>query len=109
MLVSNGSGLDASGGNLAITGSNGDGILVLNNSHAIVGAFTVTGSVHGGLVAANLSSIDVDASTAPSLVGGNAVDLFCDPQSAITGSANISGAPTAQCTNLLATETAPLP
>jgi hypothetical protein len=109
VLVSNGSGLYAPSGNLAIAGSNGDGILVLNNSHALVGAFTVTGSVHGGLVAANLSTIDVDASTALSIVGGNAVDLFCDSQSAITGSANIAGVPTAQCANLLATETAPLP
>lgn len=109
VLVSNGSSLDAATGNLAITGSYGDGILVLNNSHAIVGAFTLTGSGHGGLVAANLSSIDVAASTALSAVGGNAVDLFCDSRSVITGGANISGAPTAQCANLLAAETAPLP
>jgi hypothetical protein len=109
VLVSNGSSLDASTGNLTITGSYGDGILVLNNSHAIVGAITLTGSGHGGLVAANLSSIDVAASTALSLVGGNAVDLFCDSRSLITGGANISGAPTAQCANLLAAETAPLP
>lgn len=109
VLVSNGSSLDAASGNLAITGSYGDGILVVNNSHAIVGAFTVTGSGHGGLVAANLSSIDVDASTAPSLVGGNAVDLFCDSRSVITGTANLAGVPTSQCANLLATETVPLP
>jgi hypothetical protein len=109
VLVSNGSSLYAPSGSLAITGSYGDGILVLNNSHALVGAFTVTGSGHGGLVAANLSSIDVDASTAPSLVGGNAVDLFCDSRSVITGGANIAGVPTAQCANLLATETTPLP
>jgi len=109
VLVSNGSGLNAASGNLAITGSYGDGILVLNNSHAIVGAFTLTGSGHGGLVAANLSSIDVDASTALSLVGGNRVDLFCDSRSIITGGANLTGVATAQCANLLATETAPLP
>jgi hypothetical protein len=109
VLVSNGSSLDAAGGNLAITGSYGHGILLLNNSHAIVGAITLTGSGHGGLVAANRSSIDVDASTALSVVGGNAVDMFCDSGSAITGVANISGAPTAQCANILAAETVPLP
>jgi hypothetical protein len=109
VLVSNGSSLDAASGNLVITGSYGHGILVLNNSHAIAGALTLTGSGHGGLVAANLSSIDVAASTALSLVGGNGVDLFCDSRSVITGSANLAGVPTAQCANLLATENPPLP
>jgi len=109
ILLSNGSNLDASSGNLVITGSYGNGIIALNNSHAIVGASTVTGSGHGGLVAANLSTIDVTASTALSTVGGNGVDLFCDSRSVITGRANIAGVPTAQCANLLATETVPLP
>jgi hypothetical protein len=109
ILVSNRSNLDAASGNLAITGSYGDGIIVLNSSHATVGASTVTGSGHGGLVAANLSSFDVAPSTALSNVGGNGVDLFCDSSSVITGRANISGVPTAQCANLLTTETAPLP
>jgi hypothetical protein len=110
VLVSDGSKLlAASGGLLSITGSYGQGIIVLNNSHATVGALTLTGSAHGGLVAANLSSIDVAASTALSIVGGNAVDLFCDSRSVITGSAQIAGVPTAQCANVLATETAPLP
>jgi hypothetical protein len=109
VLLSNGSNLDASSGNLAITGSHGDGIIALNNAHAIIGASTVTGSGHGGLVAANLSTIDVTASTALSTVGGNGVDLFCDSRSVITGQANIAGVPTAQCANLLATETVPLP
>ena len=110
VLVSDGSKLVAANGNLlSITGSYGHGIIVLNNSHATLGAITLTGSGHGGLVAANLSSIDVAASTGLSSVGGNGVDLFCDSQSVITGSANIAGAPRAQCANLLATETAPLP
>jgi hypothetical protein len=43
------------------------------------------------------------------LVGGNSVDLFCDPGSTITGSVNLSGVPTAQCTNLLSGETVALP
>ena len=92
ILVSDGSNMDAANGNLAITGSYGHGIVVLNNSHATLGAFTLTGSVHGGLVTANLSCIDVAASTALSNVGGNSVDLFCDSGSVITGRANIAGA-----------------
>ncbi|MGD1077842.1 MAG: hypothetical protein ABR881_05915 [Candidatus Sulfotelmatobacter sp.] len=63
----------------------------------------------GGLVAANLSSIDVSAGTTLTSVSGNSMDLFCDSGSTITGSANVSGVPTAQCTNLLSAETATLP
>jgi hypothetical protein len=100
--------MTASNGNLVITHSNGQGVMALNNSHATVIGATVT-SGHGGLVAANLSSIDVSVGTAPTLVVGNSVDLFCDPDSTITGSANLSGVPTAQCTNLLAGETVNLP
>jgi hypothetical protein len=83
--------------------------MVLNNSHATVGSVTVSGSSHGGLVAANLSSIDVTVASGLSTVGGNSVDLFCDSASWITGSANISGVPVTQCSNLLAAETALLP
>jgi hypothetical protein len=85
------------------------GVMVLNNSHATVVGATVTGGSHGGLVAANLSSIDVSVGTTLTLVGGNSVDLFCDPGSTITGSANLSGVPTSQCTNLLTGETVTLP
>jgi hypothetical protein len=109
VLISNGAAMTASNGYLVITGSNGQGVMVLDNSHATVIGATVTKGSHGGLVAANLSSIDVSAGTTLTLVGGNSVDLFCDPGSAITGSANLSGAPTSQCTNLLAGETVTLP
>jgi len=109
LLISDGSNLNAATGNLSITGSHGQGIMVLNNSHATVGSVTVSGSSHGGLVAANLSSIDVTVASGLSTVGGNSVDLFCDSASWITGSANISGVPVTQCSNLLAAETAPLP
>jgi hypothetical protein len=108
VLISDGAAMTASNGNLVITHSNGQGVMALNNSHATVIGATVT-SGHGGLVAANLSSIDVSVGTAPTLVVGNSVDLFCDPDSTITGSANLSGVPTAQCTNLLAGETVTLP
>jgi len=109
LLISDGSDLNAANGNLSITGSHGQGIMVLNNSHATVGSVTVSGSSHGGLLAANLSSIDVTVASGLSTVGGNSVDLFCDSASWITGSANISGVPVANCTNLLAAETANLP
>ena len=109
ILISDGASLNAASGYLVITGSNGHGIIVLNNSHATVSGATVTRGSHGGLVAANLSSIEVGSGNVLTLVGGNSVDLFCDPGSTITGSANLSGAPTAQCTNLLAGETVTLP
>jgi|HubBroStandDraft_1064217.scaffolds.fasta_scaffold00348_4 hypothetical protein len=109
VLISGGASLTASNGYLVITGSNGQGVMALNNSHATVIGATITGGSHGGLVAANLSSIDASVGTTLSLVSGNSVDLFCDPDSTITGTVNISGAPTAQCTNLLAGETVALP
>jgi hypothetical protein len=111
VLLSDGSTLTASNGDLIIQGSNGQGIVALNNSHATLIGATVTGGLHGGLVIGNLSSIDI--STVPgglrSTVGGNGVDLFCDSSSWVTGTANISGTPKTQCTNLIATETVTLP
>jgi hypothetical protein len=109
VLISDGASMTASNGYLVITGSNGQGVMALNNSHATVIGATVTRGSHGGLVAANLSSIDVSAGTTLSLVSGNSVDLFCDPDSTISGSVNLSGVPTAQCTNLLSGETVTLP
>ncbi len=109
VLISDGAAMTASNGYLVITGSNGQGVMALNNSHATMIGATVTGGSHGGLVAANLSSIDVSAGTTLSLVSGNSVDLFCDPGSTITGSVNLSGAPTSKCTNLLSAETVALP
>ena len=109
VLISDGASMTASNGYLVITGSNGQGVMALNNSHATVIGATVTRGGHGGLVAANLSSIDVSAGSTLSLVSGNSVDLFCDPDSTITGSVNLSGVPISQCTNLLAGETVTLP
>jgi hypothetical protein len=103
VLVSDGSVLEANS-NLVITGSHGQGVLVLNNSHATLQGVTVTGSGHGGLVAANLSSIDGSAGSIPSLIGGNGVDLFCDSDSTITGSANLASVNTTRCANLVGVE-----
>jgi hypothetical protein len=101
ILVSNGSTLSVSNAELAITGSHGQGILVENSSHATLSGATVTGSGHGGLVLANLSTLDVSPGAALTLVGANAVDLFCDKGSMITGAANLAGVPTSQCANVL--------
>jgi hypothetical protein len=104
--VSDGSTLSAAKANLEITGSDGQGILVMNNSHATLTGGTVTGGKHGGVVLANLSTLDVTtASGIPlTLIGSNDVDLFCDSSSKIAGSANLAGVPTAQCANVLAGE-----
>jgi hypothetical protein len=90
-------------------GSNGQGILALNNSHATINGVTVTGGTHGGLLAANLSSIHVAAGPTQTLVGGNTLDLFCDAGSIITGAVNLAGVPTSSCANVLSSETPPLP
>ena len=109
VLISDGSSMTTSNGDLVITGSNGQGAMAVNNAHATLSGATITGGSHGGLVATNLSSIDLSAGTILTLVGGNSVDLFCDPGSTITGSVNLSSVPTAQCANLLAGETVALP
>jgi hypothetical protein len=109
ILLSDNAALYAGNGSLVITGSNGQGIVALNNSHATISGVTVTGGTHGGLLAANLSSINVAAGPTQTLVGGNTPDLFCDAGSIITGAVNLAGTPTSQCANLLSAETPPLP
>jgi len=106
--VSDGSTLNA-GANLIISGSQGQGVFVSNNSHASLAGSSITGSGHGGLVAANLSTISVATSNPLTLVGGNKTDLFCDSKSVITGSANLGGVPIVSCGNLLTSDTEPLP
>jgi hypothetical protein len=110
ILVSDGSTLNVPNANtLTINGSQGQGIVVENNSHATLTGATVTGSGHGGLVLTNLSSLDVSpGSASPVLtnISGNGLDLFCDSGSAITGSLNLSGVTTSQCANVQAAEAA---
>lgn len=106
--VSDGSTLNANA-NLIISGSQGQGVFLSNNSHASLAGSSITGSAHGGLVAANLSTISVATSNPLTLVGGNKTDLFCDSKSVITGSANLGGVPIVSCGNLLTGETEPLP
>ncbi len=108
ILVSDRSVLSSVNGNLVINGSHGQGILVENTSHATLAGASVTGSGHGGLVLGNVSSIDVAAgnSNLLTLIGGNAVDLYCDSNSTITGSTNFAGVPTSQCASVLPAEVA---
>ena len=105
-----GANMTANSGYLSITGSLGQGIVAMNNSHATLFGANILHGTHAGLVAINNSSIDLSTNnTPPSTISGNAVDLFCDSDSKITGTVNIAGSPTAQCTNLLSGETVPLP
>jgi len=108
IFVTNNSTLNA-GANLIITNSQGQGVIVTNNSHATLAGSSITGGLHGGLVAANLSTIDIQQANALTLVGGNRPDLFCDASSYITGTANLSGVPTANCTNQLLSNYSSLP
>jgi hypothetical protein len=107
--VSDGSTLSANSGNLIVSGSQGQGIFVSNDSHASLTGSSITGSGHGGLVAANLSTISVESGNPPTLVGGNKTDVFCDSKSVITGTANLAGVPITSCGNLLPGDTEPLP
>ena len=104
ILVSDGSTLEALNGQLAISASYGQGIVVQNNSHATLAGGSVTGSAHGGLVVVNGSTLDVSPASGLALIGGNSVDLYCDAGSKITGGASLAGVPTSQCANVLADE-----
>jgi hypothetical protein len=107
VFVTNGSTLDA-GPNLVVSNSQGQGVIVTNNSHATLAGSSITGSLHGGLVVANLSTID-SGSGSFTLVSGNATDLFCDSNSFITGITNLTGVSNVNCGNLLPFNTVPLP
>jgi len=95
--------------NLFISGSQGQGIFLSGASQAILNTSHITGGLHGGVVAVNLASVKVVSWVSPTEVGGNAVDLFCDSRSVITGGANIINAANVQCANLLAGDSEPLP
>jgi hypothetical protein len=104
VFVSNGGALNASanlGGNLIISGSQGQGVLVDTNSHATFAGSSITGSGHGGLVVTNLSTASVAGADPMTTVSGSGVDLFCDSRSLITGGANIASPTSVQCNNLL--------
>lgn len=91
------------GANLVISGSQGQGLFVSDNSHATLGGSSITGSGHGGVVVVNQSSVDFGGGMSLTQVSGNAADLFCDAHSMITGGANVAFGSN-QCGNLLASE-----
>ena len=100
VFVTNGSTLNG-GSNLVVSGSQGQGVIVSNNSHAQFSGSSITGSAHGGLVITNLSTANTDSNNGPTTISGNAIDLFCDSRSQIAGAMNIANANTVQCNNLL--------
>ena len=108
VLVTNGSTLNA-GASLIVTGSQGQGVIVSNSSHAELAGSSITGSVHGGLVVVNSSTAGVDAATPLTAIGANGTDLFCDSKSQIAGVLNISNAKVVQCNNLLSGKYVTLP
>jgi hypothetical protein len=100
VFVTNGSTLNA-GPNLVVSGGQGQGVIVTNNSHAALAGSSITGVAHGGLVVLNLSTAGVDFSNPLTVIGGNGTDLFCDSKSQIAGGVNIANASTVQCNNLV--------
>lgn len=106
--ASDGSTVNDANGNLVITGSQGQGLYVSNNSHASLGGSSITGGQHGGLVVTNLSSVSLSFGF-QTLFGGNPTDVFCDSNSIITGTARFAGVPITNCPNLLLGDTVPVP
>lgn len=107
VFVTNGSVLDAgpSGGpNLVITNSQGQGVIVSNDSHARLSGSSITAGAHGGLVVTNLSTASVDFNffgNPSTTITANGTDVFCDSKSRITGGANIANAVTVSCNDLV--------
>ena len=87
--------------NLVVSGSQGQGMLVSNNSHATLAGSSITGALHGGLVATNLSTISAATDAPVTQITGNGTDLFCDSTSLISGGSNIGSATAVHCNNLL--------
>ena len=100
VFVTNGSTLNA-GSSLIISGSQGQGVIVSNGSHAQLAGSSITGGAHGGLVVVNMSTAGVDSSNPLTVISGNGTDLFCDSRSQIAGGVNIANSTVVQCNNLL--------
>lgn len=107
VFVTDGSVLNAGSG-LIVTNSQGQGVVVTNNSHATLTGSSITGGLHGGLVVGNVSTIN-NGSGSLTLVSGNGTDLFCDSNSFVTGTVNLTGVATVNCGKLLPGNTVPLP
>jgi len=99
VFVTNGSTMNANG-NLVVSNSEGQGVIVSNDSHARLAGSSITGGTHGGLVVMNFSTAGVDFGN-PTTIMGNGTDIFCDSKSRITGGANIANALTVSCNNVI--------
>jgi hypothetical protein len=107
--VSDASSFSAAG-NLEVSGSYGQGVVVTNNSFANLAGATITGTAHAGLVVINNSSANLDVwniALTP-ITGSGAPDLFCDVTSLITGADKAPGS-TRQCDHLVGGSSVPLP
>ena len=100
VLVTNGSTLTA-GSSLVVSGSQSQGVVVSNNSHAEFGGSSITGSAHGGLVVVNLSTGTADSTNPLTVIGSNGTDLFCDSRSQIEGTLNMANVNVVNCNNLI--------
>jgi hypothetical protein len=100
VLVTNSSTLTA-GNSLIVSGSQSQGVVVSNNSHANFSGSTITGSAHGGLVVVNLSTATADSNNPLTVIGSNGTDLFCDSHSQIAGTLNMANVNVVNCNNLL--------
>jgi hypothetical protein len=100
VLVTNGSTLNA-GSSLIVSGSQGQGVVVSNNSHAEFSGSNITGSARGGLVVVNLSTATADTNNPLTVIGSNGIDLFCDTRSQIAGALNMANVSVVNCNNLL--------
>jgi hypothetical protein len=100
VLVTSGSTLNA-GSSLIVSGSQSQGVVVANNSHAELGGSSITGSSRGGLVVVNLSTATADATNPLTVIGTNGTDLFCDSKSQIAGVLSIANVAVVNCKNLL--------
>jgi hypothetical protein len=102
VFVNNGSALDARN-SLVVSNSQGQGVIVSNDSHAQLSGSSITGGAHGGLVVVNLSTAGSGGFPFgnPTTITGNGTDLFCDSKSQISGGTFIANAVTVNCNNVL--------
>ena len=101
VLVTNGSTLSSAGSNLVVSGSQSQGVVVSNNSHAEFSGSSITGSARGGLVVVNLSTATADMNNPLTVISSNGTDLFCDSRSQIAGTLNMANVSVVNCNNLL--------
>jgi hypothetical protein len=110
VLVQGGSTLNALGGGyLVVQGSQGQGMVVMGNSHATLRGGSagtnptpgseIADSAHNGLVVVNNSSVSVTGGTPLTVIGGSkgSWDMFCDDSSLITGTDFVALLPRIDC------------